>query len=178
MISVFPEAIKPLRFEEINQEDWESYKERLDLHNDRALLQFYRQVVFDHWRHFNNELPDFLIEQHQFKISHMTVEEIDQNVRYFGNEELVSLWGEQFDKFYKKNQDYMVFRYMREHLTPPFPPILLDPSALKPKKHWDYGRPIHLVEGTHRVSYLIRMAQREIIPWSSHHEFIYVASST
>lgn len=172
---MFPKTIKPLRFEEIDQEGWESYKERLSLPNDRALLQFYRQVVFDHWRHFNDVLPDFLIEQHEFEIRHMTVEEVERKVRYFGNEDLGAFWAEQFDLFHKKNQDYMVFQYMKEHLTPPFPPILLDPSALIPRKHWDYGRPIHLVEGTHRVSYLIRMAQREIIPWSSSHEFVYVA---
>lgn len=175
---MFPKAIKPLRFAEIDQEDWESYRVRLGSPTDRAILQFYRQVVFDHFSHFNEDFPDFFIEHHQFEMTQMTVQEVDKKVRYFGDEELGTFWGEQYDLFETKNQDYAVFQYMRKHLTPPFPPILLDPSILKPKERWDYGRPMHLVEGTHRVSYLIRMVQRGIIPWTSSHEFVYVQPAT
>jgi len=100
---VFPKAIKPLRFAEIDQEDWESYRVRLGSPTDRAILQFYRQVVFDHFSHFNEDFPDFFIEHHQFEMTQMTVQEVDKKVRYFGDEELGTFWGEQYDLFETKN---------------------------------------------------------------------------
>ena len=172
---MLPPDIKPERFDEWEKESWDDYRNRLALPEERALLEFYRQVVYDHFSHFNDEFPDFDIQRHTFTMREMSVAEVKKNVRFFGNEELGPFWAGQYEEFRRKNQDYIIYQEMKARLTPPFPPITLDPSALKRRTPLDYGRPIHLVEGTHRTSYLIQMAELDIISWASVHEFVYVA---
>jgi hypothetical protein len=172
---MLPPESKPKRFGEWEQESWDDYRDRLALPDERARLEFYRQVVYDHFSHFNDHFPDFDIDTHTFAMRKMSVAEVREKVRFFGNEDLGPFWAGQYEEFRCKNQDYIIYQEMSNRLTPPFPPITLDPSALEPQRHLDYGRPIHLVEGTHRTSYLIQMAELDIISWDSEHDFVHVA---
>ena len=103
-------------------------------------------------------------------IVRLTVTEVEERVRYFDNE-LVTFWSTQFDQYLEADQDYIIFQRMKNDGTPPFPPILIDSSRLADGTR-TYGRPLHLVEGTHRTSYLVRMAELGLIARESLHEFV------
>jgi hypothetical protein len=61
---------------------------------------------------------------------------------------------------------------MSKNLTPPFPPVLLESSRLVDAGWRVYGRPYHLVEGTHRVGYMRHMLAKGIITPQSRHNFV------
>jgi hypothetical protein len=164
--------LKALNYNESNMEKWEDYVARVEVPEDKAIRQFYRQVVFDHFVHHNDKYPDFEIDDYSFEIVTFTVNEIRDKVRFFEGESIAEMWREQYDDFERRNDDYIIFQRMFKDKTPPFPPIVIDSDNLADKEGRQYSRPIHLIEGTHRVSYLLRMAEKRIIPWDSKHEFV------
>lgn len=167
---MLPLSLKPIGFDSWEKETWETYCIRLGLPDDEALRQFYRQVVYDHFDHFNDHYPNFELDDYTFSICSMTASEAVLQIRFFGNREM-RMWCWQYDYFERKNQNYSVFRAMSENGTAPFPPILIDSSKLE-HDYYLYGRPFHLIEGTHRVSYLIRMLERGLIFPNSLHSFV------
>jgi hypothetical protein len=170
-LKVLPPVLKPVGFGTWEKEDLEAYRERLHLPEDEATLQFYRQVVYDHFKHFNDHYPDLNLGDYRIALKQMSAAEAQDQIRFFNNETM-DRWGEQYDEFERRNQDYIIYREMAKHLTPPFPPVLIDPSRLADHGWRIYGRPLHLIEGTHRVSYLRRMLARGIIPAHSRHDFV------
>lgn len=166
-------GIRPINFENESwgKEPWEDFRKRLDLPNDYAIEQFYRQVVYDHFDHFNDHYPDFELSDYEIGIECLTAQEANERIRFFGNKEM-DKWGQQYDSFEQRNQGYVIYQKMSKSLTPPFPPILIDSSLLVDSGWRVYGRPLHLVEGTHRVSYLRRMLERGIIASESRHQFV------
>lgn len=62
--------------------------------------------------------------------------------------------------------------------TPPFPPVVIE-SVLMIDDGWRvYGRPYHLIEGTHRVGYLRRTLERGLVPTDSLHSFVVLRPAT
>ena len=169
---VLPIDLKALNYHERDQEKWEDYVVRVGVPEDGPIRQFYCQVVYDHFEHHNDHYPDFLIGDYEFKITKLTVADVKNKVRFFNGESLVEMWGFQYDEFEKKDYDYVIFQRMSHEKTPPFPPIIIDSSKLVDNSWREYGRPLHLIEGTHRASYLLRMAERNIIDWESEHDFV------
>ena len=165
------DSIKPIGFETWDKESWEQYRERLALPEDEATQQFFRQVVYDHFRHFNEHYPDLRLEDYELTLESWSAQQADDNIRFFKNE-VMDWWGTQYDEFERKNQDYLIYQAMSKDLTPPFPPVVIDSSLLKDDGWLVYGRPFHLIEGTHRVSYLRHMLQRGIIHPESTHKFV------
>jgi hypothetical protein len=100
-----------------------------------------------------------------------TAQEANDLIRFFRGEPMKS-WGIQFDEFSKKNQDYIIFQSMSATCTFPFPPILIDPQLLTGAGWRECGRPLHLIEGTHRVSYLRRMLELGLVDPESRHQFV------
>lgn len=169
-LDMLPIELKPIGFDSWEKETWETYSSRLKLSDDEALRQFFRQVVYDHFDHFNDRYPALDLGAYQLSLCKMTAAEAVGNIRFFGNREM-TMWCWQYDEFERKNQDYPVFRYMCENGTAPFPPVLIDASKLE-HDHYIYGTPLHLIEGTHRLSYLTRMLERRLILPNSVHEFV------
>lgn len=169
---VIPTKYKPKGFNTWNKEAWPDYCSRLSLSEGRAFNQFFRQVVYDHFDHFNHNYPSWKLGDYRFEILWMTASDAAERIRFFGNREMRD-WCWQYDEFERRNQDYLIFQSMYSDRTPPFPPILIDPTALFHDHHL-YGTPFHLIEGTHRVSYLIRMLERGHIAPDSLHEFVLV----
>ena len=170
---MLPPHLEPLGFNTWKKEEWDSYRTRLKLPGDPATLQFYRQVVYDHFRHFNEHYPDFRLQDYALSLERLTAEQAGDLIRYFHGETM-DKWGEQFDEFERRNYDYIIYQRMAKDLTPPFPPIVIEPALLVDRDWRVYGRPLHLVEGTHRVSYLRRMLARGLILPHSSHEFVFV----
>jgi len=167
---MLPLKLKPLGFDTWKKESWDEYCLRLRLPADEATRQFYRQVVYDHFDHFNHHYPSFKIEDYTLAIRSLSASEAAEKIRTFGDQRMIK-WCRQFDEFEKTNNRYPVFRSMAEKLTFPFPPVLIEPSGLLHPNR-SYGRPFHLIEGTHRVSYLNRMLERGMIPPDSPHAFV------
>jgi len=165
-------CIRPLNFGEFNIEEWTDYVNRISLSENTPIREFYRQVVYDHYDHFNEHYPEFEIEEYDFSYISLTVSEIKEKVRYLCNQ-LVD-WSDLYDKYEKMENNDFLFQQMSQNHTPPFPPILMDSSSLIDDGWKVYGRPIHLIEGTHRVSYLLHMAEKGIIDWDSQHDFVFI----
>lgn len=169
---MLPDNLKALNYHEWDQEKWEDYKSRVCVPDDEAKKQFYRQVVFDHFEHHNDHYPDFDIADYVYEIKKLSVNFVRDNVGFFRGESLAEMWGLQFDQFEEKDNKYSIYQSMAKDKTPPFPPVVIESSKLKDSGWRIYGRPYHLIEGTHRTSYLLRMAQRGIISWESKHDFV------
>src|SRR5690242_11070058 len=142
------EALRPHGFDTVEKESWDGYRARLRLPHNEAILQFYRQVVYDHFSHFNDHYPEFVLADYTIELAIFTAQEAKDQIRYFRGDDL-DFWGLQYDEFEKRNQDYLVFQAMSKSKTFPFPPIIVDPRRL-PGTGWrECGRPLHLIEGTH-----------------------------
>ena len=169
------EIIRPINFGELDQEEWSDYLERNRFANEEvAKLEFYRQVVFDHFDHHNDFYPSFEIDDFTYEIRSLSVRQVNDCVRFFDGESLCgrNWWGNQYDEFAKKNVDYVIYQEMSKNHTPPFPPVLLDSTSWRNIDGPVLGGPLHLIEGNHRVSYLLHMAEKEIIGWDSEHAFV------
>jgi hypothetical protein len=165
------EHLKPIGFHTWDQESWDVYRDRISLPAEEGTLQFFRQVVYDHFEHFNEHFPDFVLQDYTIDVEVFLASQIRDQVRYLQNAS-VDLWASQFDHFHAINHDYMIYRHMVEKLTPPFPPVVIDSSRLVDEGWRVYGRPFHLIEGTHRVSYLMRMLERGMIAENSAHKLV------
>lgn len=168
---MLPQRFLPIDAGSIHREPWDAYVQRLGLPEDEAIRQFFRQVVYDHHEHFNEHYPDFHLSAHRMAIERWTARRTYDEVRYFKNEPM-DWWGVQFEEFEARDQDYLVFQAMRRTGTPPFPPVLIESSGLVDKGWRVYGRPYHLIEGTHRVSYLRHMLEKGLIRPESEHDFL------
>lgn len=164
--------LKPLSFGKWDQETWEDYVKRVNVPEERAIREFYRQVIFDHWEHHNDHYPAFEVSDYNYEIVALTVMEVRANVNFFPGEKLEDMWGGQYEWFEEENREYIIYQSMSKNKTPPFPPVIIDTSNLVDDEWRVYGRPLHLIEGTHRVSYLIHMAKRGLVSWDSTHEFV------
>lgn len=152
-------------------ESWEHYRARLGLPDDEPVLEFYRQVVYDHFDHFNLHYPKFSLRSYDFSLEHMSARDAYDRIKFFNNKPM-EMWDKQYDWFKRENHEYMIFQRMARDLTPPFPPILIESSLLVDEGWRIYGRDLHLIEGTHRVGYLRRMLELGEIADESTHKFV------
>jgi len=141
---------------------------------------FIIQICFEHPDRFNEYFPGFDPACHCAQRIEKTIGWVYDSVRYDGNE-AVDFWSGQFDFFRESNQQsYAVFAHMMRHRTWPFPPVIIeaDFAASLGAAIERLGKPYHLIEGTHRVSYARRMLELalltrecrveiiEVMPWS------------
>jgi hypothetical protein len=168
---MLPKSLKPFNRDTSYREQWPAYVERLDLPEDEAIRQFYRQVIYDHFDHFNNRFPDFDLGEYVIGIEIFTAAQANEQIKFLGNKEM-DWWGEQYDEFSSRDEPYIIYQEMSKKLTAPFPPVLIYSTHLVDKDRRIYGRPFHLVEGTHRVSYLRHMLSKGLIAPDSTHRFV------
>jgi len=53
---MLPPKLKPIGYDTWEKETWETYSSRLAIPEDDAVRQFYRQVGYDHFDHFNDHI--------------------------------------------------------------------------------------------------------------------------
>lgn len=170
---MLPDHIKPKNFATLDIEPWPEYVRRLSLPGDYPLRQFYRQIVYDHFDHFNDHYPDFDINERELVTVQMKATDFAARIRYFDDKPM-DWWRTQYDEFRKTNYDYEIYQEMTRNLTFPYPPIVIDSAFLVDNEWCVYGRPLHLVEGPHRVSYLMRMVELGLVTKESMHEIVYI----
>ena len=168
---MLPRKFKPKKYDAWDREPWPDYVARLGLPDHEPTLQFFRQVAYDHLDHFNNHYPDFELEEYSIDIESFTAQQANDLVRTLGNK-VMDWWAEQYEEFRRRDYPYVIYQEMSQNLTPPFPPVVFEVSKLVDSRGWVYGRPYHLIEGTHRVSYLRHMLAEGIITPESEHRFV------
>jgi len=123
---------------------------------------FILQICFEQPSRFDNLFPGFDARRHMARRTQQTAGWVYDNVRYDDNED-VDFWFDQFDAHLSTGQSNSeIFDHMIEQGEWPFPPVIVEATfaaTLGAKKKEDLGEPYHLIEGTHRVSYLRRMIQ-------------------
>lgn len=121
---------------------------------------FILQICFEHPDRFNDLLPAFDPEKHSAVRVEKSVGWVYDNVRYDDNAAL-DFWYEHFDALRESgNADYEVFTHMMRTGAWPFPPVIVEAGfAVRLGTPEDVGKPFHLIEGTHRVSYARRMIE-------------------
>lgn len=125
---------------------------------------FIVQICFEHPRRFNNLLPQFDVRRHTARRIQQTAGLVYGNVRYDDNED-IDFWFDHFDsQLCSRRSDYEIFNHMVKHGEWPFPPVIVEATFAETLGASEgIGRPYHLIEGTHRVSYLRRMIQRGLV---------------
>jgi hypothetical protein len=155
------------------QHEWDTYLKDLGEYAERFDHQFLRQVPYDHFDHFNEHYPWFDIDELETSRTVLTAKQIYKKIRYFNNLPL-DFWYKQFDGFLDEPPKYIVFQSMLERRTWSFPPIVMQNKheRCSGRCSWEYGAPLLLIEGTHRISYLCRMLEREMVAPDSKHELV------
>lgn len=176
---MIPIKFRPKGFNTLDRESWDDYSKRFCLSLDSAVGQFFRQVVYDHYEHHNNHYPNFKLDDFEYTLQAFTVKQIKQDLRFF-DDEVMNWWHLQFDAVHSGEeselQDYTIYREMSQNHTPPFPPIIAENVGIQQTTKRKCGSPLHLIEGTHRTSYLLRMAELGIISQTSKHDFVLLSS--
>lgn len=140
---------------------------------DRVFLS---QICYEHGERFNRYFPKFDISKHNIQRQLVTALDIQTCVSYDQNLPVID-WAEQFDEYRQSGScRYINFEHMISKLTWPFPPVIINNANgfAESLSSYSLGKPWHLVEGTHRVSYLNRMLELGLIEPSSKHEIIWL----
>lgn len=121
---------------------------------------FILQICFEHPDRFDELFPAFNPEEHVAVRKGRSLGWVYDNVRYDRSEEL-DFWYAQFDEFQKSGcSGYEIYTHMTRTGDWPFPPVIIEAGfAVSLGAPKNVGKPYHLIEGTHRVSYARRMLE-------------------
>ncbi|MEA5509050.1 hypothetical protein VB715_04665 [Crocosphaera sp. UHCC 0190] len=145
----------------------ENYRDFLkNAHEKYPLLDkdFISQVCFEHPDRFNQYFPYFDINVNKILRREVVGKYLVDELRY-DNGEVINMWKDQFDDFLNKNDyDYVIFKEMINNKKWPFPPIVIQyENALKLGCGFYANQKLCLFEGTHRISYFLRMIELNMI---------------
>ena len=134
------------------EEPWEGYVQRLGIPDEPALRHFLRQVIFDHFSSFNGRFPWFRLEDFDCSFEDWTANEIHLTVRYDRRQD-VDFWYSHIGS----GKPYALLRHMEASLTWRDPPVVF---VFPSESQWCADpklAAVHLIEGTHRISYLKKL---------------------
>jgi len=156
-----------------DNEPWEEYCKRLNITENEEKRYFIRHVLFDHFTNFTGRFPWFSLDSFTYGFENWGASRIHETVKYDKGEEL-DFW---YDHV-KKNPDprLTLLKYMIDEKTWPTPVVIFDFSE-NPEIIMNLGdriTAIHLIEGTHRVSYLKKMLITGQIDGESKHSILTV----
>lgn len=135
---------------------------------------FVTQICYELPSHFNGYFPEFDIETNKVVVRRVSASWVQAQVRYDSNDSLeAGFYGEHVDAFLKTKVPPLG-TFVQEMFTAqtwPFRPVIVGNECgigvLGSKM--PLGKPFHLIEGCHRVSYLLRMlALGHLSPDSEH----------
>lgn len=135
---------------------------------------FLSQICYEHADRFDCYYPGFDPKKHSAVRTVKTAAWVRDNVRDMGNRDPADEWAFHIDEHFQKGRtDRPILEHMIEHLTWPFPPVIVEAGLAKAlgAKH-EVGTPYDLIEGRHRTSYLLNLMKRGLIEPASCHEVI------
>lgn len=168
---MIPDRYKRFFESSSNNESWEAYSKRLNVTDKEEKRYFIRHVIFDHFSNFTGRFPWFSNDVFTYRFENWKADQIHETVKYDRGEEL-DFW---YDHV-KLNPDprLTLLKYMFDEKTWPTPVVIFDFSE-NPEVIQNLGdriTPIHLIEGTHRVSYLKKMLIMGLIDGKSKHKIL------
>ena len=155
------------------RESWEAYAERLTISDSPEKRYFYQHVVFDHYGDFTRRFQWFRVKDFDFYFENWTAERIHREIRFDeGRGRELDLWYKHVEDGWGKAGLSSLLHNMEENHTWPLPPVVFE----FPKIFSAEGRvkltPVHLIEGTHRVSYLKKILLNAWIKNESEHRLL------
>lgn len=140
---------------------------------------FVRQACCEHPDRMDSFFPDFDLSLHEVVEREVTADWIAQSVRYDDDESLETgrFYGFHFDADPPREKfGFEVYNHMIRNLTWSFPPILVQADFANRTLgcHFDLGHPYHLFEGTHRISYLLKMRSLGLVSGASSHKILQI----
>jgi hypothetical protein len=159
-------------------EDWLKYLTRIEDYAHKIDRAFLSDVCFGQGERFNEYFPKFDLRKHKILRRRVTAAEIQANVRYDYNQPM-NHWGWQIDDYLDSKNKFNLTGRMVSELTWPFPPTIIDNTngfadSLSLRS---LGSPWHLIEGTHRISYLNRMLDLKMVAPDSEHEILWLVDA-
>lgn len=69
------------------------------------MLEFYRQVVYDHFDHFNEHYPQLDLDDYALSVEYVTAQEASESIRYFHNQPMTepASWPSALRQHIRKN---------------------------------------------------------------------------
>ncbi|TGE81328.1 hypothetical protein C7Y70_13045 [Pseudoalteromonas sp. KS88] len=158
-----------------NDSGWNSYLIKIGDFARTIDRDFLSSVCLEHFDRFNYNFPEFNINNHRLERVSFTAEQIYNEVRYCDNKPL-DFWYSQVDDYLKNTSSlaYPELKYCIENKKWSFCPVIIDHIFGCELGGRRLGHPYHLIEGTHRVSFINRLYERNIIDASSIHELIVI----
>lgn len=124
---------------------------------------FILQICFEHPARFDALFPGFEPSRHEARRVRRTAGWVYENVRYDDNQD-IDFWFSHFDsQFSSRQRECEIFTHMVNEGEWPFPPVIIEAAFGATLGATRLGKPYHLIEGTHRVSYLRRMVQLRLV---------------
>lgn len=176
---MLPAILNGNKLDSYSNDDMKIYFTKIKHFGKMIDPDFLTQICVDHFERFNNYFPHFDIEKCRISRIKLSASIIYNKIRYDDNEKL-DFWYIQFDTYNNEldeDEDKCLFNYMITQGTWPIPPVIIDnKNSLCNKLGFsNAGKAYHLVEGTHRVSYLNRMFEKKLVNINSEHELIMIA---
>lgn len=150
--------------------EWKDFLSRIGNYADILDHDFLSQICFEHSERFDSYFPNFDINKNKIIRIKKTAFEIYNEVRYDNNRK-IDFWYFQIDEYFKNlnRNDYIVLKYLIENRTWNFPPVIIKSELANKLGNKNFGEPIHLIEGTHRISFLNRLYELKIVKPNSKH---------
>ena len=138
--------------------EWEKYLERIGEYKNLIDVDFISQICFQHFDRFNEYFPLFDLEIHSVARIEMKTKDIYENIRYDNNSK-IDFWYFHIDEYLesRKRANCEVLLYAVQNGTWSFPPVVIKNNLARSLGCQEYGKPFHLIEGTHRISYVKRL---------------------
>lgn len=158
-----------------NDENWEQYLEKIGSYVEKLDKDFLSQICLEHFDRFDDYFPGFDIDNHRVCRETLTTKEIYDLVRY-DRGEFIDFWYFQMDDHLAgvSKLQYPLLEYCAKHGTWNFPPVLIDGEFGETLGPYALGKPLHLIEGTHRVSFVNRLFELGRVGPENEHEVLVV----
>ncbi len=155
--------------------NWESYLIQVGDFAETIDRDFLSSICLEHFDRFNRCFPEFDINKHRVERVSFTAEQIYSEVRYDDNKPL-DFWYFQVDDYLNGTSrlTYPPLEYCLKNRTWSFSPVVIDHAFGCELGGCRLGHPYHLIEGTHRVSFINRLLELNIIDASSTHEMLII----
>ncbi|HLO45608.1 MAG TPA: hypothetical protein VK175_14820 [Leadbetterella sp.] len=157
-----------------NDEFWEEFINQIGKYAKIIDKDFLSQICYEHAHRFNYQFPKFDINKNQIIRVHKTAQEILNEIKYESGQELTFHF-DNVNNYLLNPQNEInhdVLKYILDKGTWSFPPVIIKYNLALKLGCKKAGCPIYLIEGTHRVSYIIRLVEVGIISKDSKHEFL------
>lgn len=153
-----------------NDLEWKKFLDNIGKYADNIDHDFLSQICYEHSESFNSYFPNFDINHNKVVRINKTTSEIYNEIRYYNNQKINS-WYFQIDDYLDnlKRNDYKVLKYIIENGTWSFPPVVIKNELANKLGTQNFGQPMHLIEGTHRISFINRLYELEIVKPNSKH---------